>query len=80
MADALKCVFSLSDAAIQLCESAKNPSLKLPFPLHICGQSPKMRAMAQSHAHNHANTPCSPQEAEAFLTEAETLVEQQGRN
>jgi len=38
-----------------------------------------MRAMAQSHAHNHANTPCSPQEAEAFLTEAETLVEQQGQ-
>ncbi len=35
--------------------------------------------MAQSHAHNHANTPCSPQEAEAFLTEAEALVEQQGQ-
>lgn len=49
------------------------------FPLHICGQSPKMSAMAHSHSHAHANTPCSPQEAEAFLAEAETLVEQKGQ-
>ena len=35
--------------------------------------------MAHSHAHTHANTPCSPQEAEAFLAEAETLVEKKGQ-
>ena len=35
--------------------------------------------MAQSHAHVHANTPCSPQEAEAFLAEAEALVAQKGQ-
>lgn len=36
-----------------------------------------MAAMADSHAH--ANTPCSPQEAEAFLAEAEQLVEDKGQ-
>ncbi|MEQ3745334.1 MAG: Fur family transcriptional regulator [Henriciella sp.] len=35
--------------------------------------------MAHSHAHAHANTPCSPQEAEAFLAEAETLVARKGQ-
>ena len=35
--------------------------------------------MAHSHAHAHANTPCSPQEAEAFLAEAEQLVEDKGQ-
>lgn len=35
--------------------------------------------MAHSHAHVHANTPCSPQETEAFLTEAEALVEKKGQ-
>lgn len=35
--------------------------------------------MAHSHAHIHANTPCSPREAEAFLTEAEALVEKKGQ-
>lgn len=35
--------------------------------------------MANSHAHSHANTPCSPQEAEAFLAEAEALVEKKGQ-
>ena len=35
--------------------------------------------MAHSHTHSHANTPCSPQEAEAFLTEADTLVQNKGQ-
>lgn len=35
--------------------------------------------MAHSHAHTHANTPCSPQETEAFLAEAEILVGQKGQ-
>jgi len=38
-----------------------------------------MGVMAHSHAHSHANTPCSPQETEAFLTEAEALVAQKGQ-
>ena len=48
-------------------------------PLHICGQTADIGRMAHSHAHTHANTPCSPQEAEAFLAEAETLVEKKGQ-
>ena len=32
-----------------------------------------------SHAHVHANTPCSPQDVDAFLNEAETLVARQGQ-
>lgn len=36
-----------------------------------------MASMAHSHAH--ANTPCSPQEAEAFLQEAEALVQGKGQ-
>lgn len=35
--------------------------------------------MADSHAHAHVHTPCSPQEAEAFLAEAEQLVEGKGQ-
>ncbi|MCR9270549.1 MAG: transcriptional repressor [Hyphomonadaceae bacterium] len=35
--------------------------------------------MAHTHAHSHANTPCSPQEAEAFLLEAEQLVTAKGQ-
>lgn len=35
--------------------------------------------MAHTHAHSHVNTPCSPQEAEAFLAEAETLVQEKGQ-
>lgn len=37
--------------------------------------------MAVSHAHDHphANTPCSPQDVDAFLNEAETLVARQGQ-
>lgn len=35
--------------------------------------------MAHSHPHTHANTPCSPQEAEAFLLEAEQMVEAKGQ-
>ena len=32
-----------------------------------------------AHSHAHANTPCSPQDAEAFLDEAEHLVIQKGQ-
>ncbi|MCA8902165.1 MAG: transcriptional repressor [Hyphomonas sp.] len=37
--------------------------------------------MAQSHEHTHvhANTPCSPQDVDAFLNQAETLVARQGQ-
>ncbi len=35
--------------------------------------------MADSHTHRHANTPCSPQEAETFLAEAEDLVATKGQ-
>ncbi|MBI1398737.1 transcriptional repressor [Hyphomonas sp.] len=37
--------------------------------------------MAISHSHDHgaANTPCSPQDTEAFLQEAEALVVRQGQ-
>ena len=35
--------------------------------------------MAQSHSHIHANTPCSPQDVDAFLNEAETLVMRRGQ-
>lgn len=38
-----------------------------------------MAIMAHTHAHTHANTPCSPQEAEAFLAEAEQLVAGKGQ-
>ena len=37
--------------------------------------------MAHAHpdTHIHANTPCSPQDVEAFLTEAETLAARRGQ-
>ena len=35
--------------------------------------------MATSHAHVHANTPCSPQDVDAFLTEAEDIAARQGQ-
>ncbi len=35
--------------------------------------------MAHTHAHSNANTPCSPQDTEAFLAEAEVLVRQRGQ-
>ncbi|KCZ96404.1 FUR family transcriptional regulator [Hyphomonas hirschiana VP5] len=37
--------------------------------------------MAHSHAHDHgsANTPCAPQDADAFLAEAEALVVRKGQ-
>lgn len=38
-----------------------------------------MGGMAHAHAHLHANTPCSPQEAEAFLAEADQLVQEKGQ-
>lgn len=36
-------------------------------------------AHAQPHTHVHANTPCSPQDVEAFLEEAETLAIRKGQ-
>ncbi|HAE25832.1 MULTISPECIES: transcriptional repressor [Hyphomonas] len=33
----------------------------------------------ESHSHVHANTPCSPQDVDAVLNEAETLVVRQGQ-
>ena len=38
-----------------------------------------MGAMAHAHTHLHANTPCSPKEAEAFLTQADGLVRAKGQ-
>ncbi len=38
-----------------------------------------MATMAHTHTHIHANTPCSPQEAEAFLAEAEQLIAGKGQ-
>lgn len=35
--------------------------------------------MADSHSHSHANTPCSPQDAEAFLQQATEMVEAKGQ-
>ena len=35
--------------------------------------------MAHTHANTHANTPCSPQDVEAFLAEAEKLVSAKGQ-
>lgn len=36
-------------------------------------------AHAEPHTPVHANTPCSPQDVEAFLTEAETLAARKGQ-
>jgi Fur family zinc uptake transcriptional regulator len=38
-----------------------------------------MANMAETHSHSHANTPCSPQDAETFLAEAEQLVAEKGQ-
>ena len=57
----------------------KNLEGILVCPLHFFGQSPKMAAMAHTHSHVHANTPCSPQDAEAFLIEAAQMVEAKGQ-
>ena len=38
-----------------------------------------MKGMAHTHTHSHANTPCSPQEADAFLAEADDLVRAKGQ-
>lgn len=35
--------------------------------------------MSSQHAHTHANTPCSPQDVDLFLTEAEALAEARGQ-
>ncbi|MEO0606695.1 MAG: Fur family transcriptional regulator [Pseudomonadota bacterium] len=35
--------------------------------------------MAHAHTHLHANTPCSPTEAEAFLSQADGLVRAKGQ-
>ena len=49
------------------------------MPLHFYAQSPKMAPMAHTHSDHRANTPCSPQEADAFLAEAEELVTAKGQ-
>ena len=36
------------------------------------------RDISRMSQHTHANTPCSPQDIDVFLTEAESLVERQG--
>ena len=36
-------------------------------------------ATSHPHTHVHVNTPCSPQDVDAFLNEAETLVARQGQ-
>ena len=36
-------------------------------------------AHAEPHTHAHANTPCSPQDVDAFLAEAETLAAERGQ-
>jgi Fur family transcriptional regulator, zinc uptake regulator len=38
-----------------------------------------MAAVKSPHAHGQANTPCSPQNADAFLNEAEALVMRKGQ-
>ena len=38
-----------------------------------------MLLMAHTHADTHANTPCSPEDAETFLAEAEELVRNKGQ-
>mgnify|MGYP003121478267 CR=1 FL=1 len=35
--------------------------------------------MGNAHTHAHANTPCSPQDVDIFLNEAEALVARQGQ-
>jgi len=35
--------------------------------------------MAHTHPHDHANTPCSPSDAETFLAEAQDLVQARGQ-
>lgn len=35
--------------------------------------------MKHSHAHTHANTPCSPQDVETFLAEADILAARKGQ-
>lgn len=35
--------------------------------------------MAHQHAHTHANTPCSPQDIETFLNEAEEIAARKGQ-
>lgn len=49
------------------------------MPLHFCVQSSKMALMAHTHSDHRANTPCSPQETDAFLAEAEDLVATKGQ-
>lgn len=38
-----------------------------------------MVIMAVQHAHSSANTPCSPQDTDAFLAEADAMVAQRGQ-
>ena len=46
--------------------------------LHIQGKTHDIAAMAHADTPLHANTPCSPQDVDAFLNEAETLVARRG--
>ena len=36
-------------------------------------------AQADPHTHVHANTPCSPQDVDAFLEEAEAMAARRGQ-
>lgn len=50
------------------------------MPLHIGLETHDIASMAntQTHDHSHANTPCSPQDVETFLNDAEALVMRRG--
>ncbi|KCZ60237.1 hypothetical protein HY30_12270 [Hyphomonas chukchiensis] len=50
------------------------------MPLHIGTKTHDIAGMATAHTHDHihANTPCSPQDVETFLNDAEALVMRRG--
>ena len=50
------------------------------MPLHIGCKTHDIAGMATAHTHDHihANTPCSPQDVETFLNDAEALVMRRG--
>ncbi|KDA03720.1 FUR family transcriptional regulator [Hyphomonas oceanitis SCH89] len=50
------------------------------MPLHIGTKTHDIARMATAHTHDHihANTPCSPQDVETFLNDAEALVMRRG--
>jgi len=49
------------------------------FSLHIREQSTDIRSMTELHDHSHANTPCTPQDVDTFLAEAERVTEAKGQ-